>query len=106
MGEIEDEHDQEEGPQIVEAADGTLNVDARASVEELEELLGCDLLPEEEDEYVDTVGGLVFSLLGRVPRRGEIIRHPDGVEFEVIDADPRRIRRMRIRQSKTAAAEG
>jgi CBS domain containing-hemolysin-like protein len=106
VGEIEDEHDQEEGPQIVEGADGTLAVDARAPVEELEALLGCDLLPEEEDEYVDTVGGLLFSLLGRVPRRGEIIRHPDGVEFEVTEADPRRIKRMRIRRSAPAAADG
>ncbi len=106
VGEIEDEHDQEEGPQIVEGADGTLAVDARAPVEKLEALLECDLLPEEEDDYVDTVGGLVFSLLGRVPRRGEIIRHPDGVEFEVTEADPRRIKRMRIRRSAPAAAEG
>jgi CBS domain containing-hemolysin-like protein len=97
VGEIEDEHDQAEAPQIVEAADGTLEVDARTPIEELENRIALDLLPEQQDEDIDTVGGLVFSVLGRVPRRGELIGHPAGFEFEVIDADPRRIKRLKIR---------
>ncbi|MBT7746004.1 MAG: magnesium/cobalt efflux protein, partial [Alphaproteobacteria bacterium] len=97
VGEIEDEHDEEEGPLIVVHADGTLDADARAPIAELEERVGLDLLPDEQDEDVDTLGGLVFSLLGRVPQRGELIAHPTGLEFEITDADPRRIKRLRVR---------
>ena len=62
-----------------------------------ENRVGLDLLPDEQDEDVDTLGGLVFSLLGRVPQRGELIAHATGLEFEIIDADPRRIKRLRVR---------
>jgi magnesium and cobalt transporter len=97
VGEIEDEHDEEEGPQIVAREDGTLDADARTPIDELENRVGLDLLPDAQDEDVDTLGGLVFSLLGRVPQRGELIEHESGLEFEIIDADPRRIKRMRVR---------
>ncbi len=106
VGEIEDEHDPEGGPNIVQRSDGTLVVSARTPLEELEKELACDLLPEEEDLYVDTVGGLVFSLLGRVPQRGEVVRHPDGVEFEVTEADARRIKRLRVRPTPRVAGDG
>jgi CBS domain containing-hemolysin-like protein len=102
VGEIQDEHDVIEGPLLVENADGSFDADARAEVEELEQLVGVDLLPEDWEEEVDTLGGLVFSLLGRVPRRGEVVGHPVGLEFEVIDADPRRIKRLRVRRQPKA----
>ena len=104
VGEIEDEHDEELTPLIVPQPSGTLDVDARCLVEDLEARVGIDLLPPDREEYVDTVGGLVFSLAGRVPTRGEIIAHPDGLEFEVVDVDARRLKRVRVRKSKPAPA--
>ena len=97
VGEIEDEHDRTEEPAIEERPDGTLVADARADIDEFEARVGVDLLPEERDEDVETLGGFVFSLFGRVPQRGELIVHPSGLEFEVLDADPRRVKRLRIR---------
>ncbi len=97
VGEIEDEHDQVEGPLIVERPDGSLVADARAAIAELESRVGCDLLPDERDEEVDSLGGLVFSLVGRVPQRGEVVAHAAGLEFVVLDADPRRIKRIQVR---------
>ena len=101
VGEIADEHDEEEDL-VVPADDGYI-VSARAPLEDVENLLGVDLLPREQDEDVDTVGGFIFTMLGRVPVRGEVVRHDAGYEFEILDADPRRIRRLRIRR---AAAGG
>jgi CBS domain containing-hemolysin-like protein len=98
VGDIEDEHDEQEGPLIVVGANGMLEADARASIEELEALVEMDLLPEEEDEEVDTVGGLVFQLAGQIPARGEIISHSGGLDFEIIDADPRKVKKVRIRR--------
>lgn len=97
VGEIEDEHDVEEGPNLIERPDGTLEANARMPIEELEERLGCELRGEIEEENVDTLAGLVFALVGRVPQRGELITHPSGIEFEVLDADPRRLRRLKVR---------
>lgn len=99
VGDIQDEHDTVEEPMIVEHADGAYDVDARAELEEFEALVGCDLLPAEDDEEIDTVGGMVFSLIGRVPQRGEVVTHPCGLEIEVVDADPRRIKRLRVRKT-------
>jgi CBS domain containing-hemolysin-like protein len=97
VGEIEDEHDEAEGPTLVERADGSLIADARTPIEVLEEHQGARLRPAGDQEEVDTLGGLVSSLAGRVPKRGEVIAHPLGIEFEVLDADPRRIKRLRVR---------
>lgn len=97
VGEIEDEHDQVEAPTIEERPDGTLVADGRADIDEFEARVGVDLLPEEREEDIDTLGGFVFSLFGRVPQRGELISHPSGLEFEVLDADPRRVKRLRVR---------
>ena len=97
VGEIEDEHDQNDDPALTPAADGSLIADARVTIEHLEETVGPILDYDEEREDIDTLGGLVFSLAGRVPIRGELIRHSSGVEFEVLEADPRRIRRLRLR---------
>ena len=70
--------------------------DARTTIEDLEEMVG-PLAAEEDREDIDTLGGLVFSLAGRVPMRGELIHHQSGLEFEVLDADPRRIKKLRLR---------
>ena len=97
VGEIEDEHDDAEPPMLIERPDGSIIADARTPIAVLEEQQGTRLRAEGDDEAVDTLGGLVFTLAGRVPKRGEIIAHPDGIEFEVLDADPRRIKRLRLR---------
>jgi CBS domain containing-hemolysin-like protein len=96
VGEIEDEHDEAEAAHIVQDPKLGLVTAARTPVRELESHLGCKLLKPEEAEDIDTLGGLVFALLGRVPARGELIRHPAGIEFEVLDADPRRVKKLRI----------
>jgi len=97
VGEFDDEHDAAQ-PMIIEHPDGSIDADARAEIEEFEQRYGVDLAPDETDEEVDTLGGLVFSLTGRVPRRGEKVRHPKGLEFEVVDADFRRVKRLRVRR--------
>ncbi|AVM75330.1 Hemolysin C [Magnetospirillum gryphiswaldense MSR-1] len=97
VGEIEDEHDEHDDPVMSIAADGTIEADARASIEEFEAALGAVLTDEERDE-VDTLGGLVFFIAGRIPSRGELIVHSSGLEFEVVDADPRRIKWLRVRR--------
>jgi CBS domain containing-hemolysin-like protein len=104
VGEIEDEHDVADRPRLTERADGTLIVDARTPIEVLEERQGTRLRPTAEQEEVDTLGGLVSSLAGRVPKRGEVIAHPSGIEFEVLDADPRRIKRLRVRNPPGATS--
>ncbi|MFQ5953538.1 MAG: hemolysin family protein [Kiloniellales bacterium] len=96
VGEIEDEFDVVEGPKLVIQPDQTLQADARATIEEFEEMVG-PVLSDEERADVDTLGGLVFSLAGRVPSRGELVTHPSGVEFEVLAADQRRIKHLRVR---------
>jgi CBS domain containing-hemolysin-like protein len=102
VGEIEDEHDVAEAPKLMPRPDGTIFADARATIEEFEDWSGPILESEERDE-IDTVGGVVFALAGRVPARGEIIFHDAGLEFEIIDADSRRIKRVRVKRSKMAA---
>ncbi len=95
VGEIEDEHDLDAEPRLVPNADGSFTADARVTLDMLEGLAGT-AIPEEDREDIDTLGGLVFSLAGRVPVRGELIRHPLGLEFEILDADPRRIKSLRV----------
>lgn len=99
VGDIEDEHDKAEGPLLVELSDGTIEADGRTEIEEFEDRYGVDLLPDEIDEDTDTLGGLVFALLGRVPRKGEKVLHAGcGLEFEVVEADPRRVKRLLVRR--------
>jgi CBS domain containing-hemolysin-like protein len=98
VGEIEDEHDVSEVPKLDMGSDGTMIADARATIEDFEALVGPVLSEEEREEDIDTLGGLLFSLAGRVPSRGELVEHPDsGISFEVLEADPRRIKRLRLR---------
>jgi CBS domain containing-hemolysin-like protein len=96
IGEIEDEHDVVRGPHLVERPDGTLLADARTKVEDFEQRVGPILTEEERDADIDTLGGLVTSLTDRVPSRGELVSHPSGLAFEILDADPRRIKRLRV----------
>ena len=103
VGDIEDEHDEADAPTIRPRGAQMWDVDARAPIEDLEELCARELVLPEAAEEVDTLGGLVFALAGRVPERGEIIIHPQGVEFEVIDADPRRVKRMIVRAKEPPA---
>ena len=95
VGDIRDEHDEDEEPVLKRTQGGRWDVDARIELAALAERTGLDLALPDED--ADTLGGLVFLLTGRVPVRGEVVRHPAGVEFEVADADPRRIKRVLIR---------
>ncbi len=103
VGELEDEHDRAGHPQLVENADGSIDADGRVYLEELEEKLDLELLDGEDRDEADTLAGLIFTLVDRVPTRGEIVAHPRGLEFEVLDADPRRIKRVRIRRVPPSA---
>lgn len=100
VGNIEDEHDDDEEVNIV--SDPKLGVVAagRTEIEELEKHLKLKLTPEDEESDVDTLGGLIFSMLGRVPARGELIHHPSGIEFEILDADPRRVKKVKIHPAR------
>jgi CBS domain containing-hemolysin-like protein len=108
VGEISDEHDVEDEPLILTDPRLGLIADARLPIEELERHLGLELVSDEQEEDIDTLGGLVFSIAGRIPARGELVHHASGIEFEVLEADPRRIKRLRIHvppAPETAEAE-
>jgi magnesium and cobalt transporter len=111
VGEIGDEHDEEDDQLWSRESENVYLVQARLDLEEFEDEIGVKLVKDEFAEEVDTLGGLLFRLAGRVPVRGEVIIHPDGHEFEVLDADARKVKRLRIRvrhaghEQKAAAAE-
>lgn len=98
VGEIGDEHDDEDGPMIRAVQDGVFLADARADLDEVRQVLGNRFRVGDYDEDVDTLGGLLFAILGRVPVRGEMVTSEDlpGWEIEVVDADPRRIKTVRM----------
>ena len=108
VGDIEDEHDVAEAANIVEDAKNGIIARARTPVRELEERLAVGLLTPEEEADIETLGGLVANIAGRVPVRGEFVRHPSGIEFEVLDADPRRVKRLKIHdhRAETDASTG
>jgi CBS domain containing-hemolysin-like protein len=95
VGDIEDEHDEDE-PMVIRTGDGIYVVDAKAEIEDVAAMVGEGFKPGEHAEYVDTIGGLIFNALGRVPTRGEVVQAIPGYEFHVLDADPRRVKRVRI----------
>ena len=103
VGEIDDEHDEAATSRIVNRPGGVLEVDGRVPLEALEAVLETELATPAEEEEIETAAGLVTALAGRVPERGEVIVHPAGFEFEVTDADPRRVKRLRVRRSGEAA---
>jgi len=103
VGDIEDEHDEDDAEvKTLSTKAGVTywEADARVTIDDFETVLGRDFASADEEDDVDTLGGLVFTLAGRVPERGEVIHHIGGLEFEVIDADPRRVKRLRIQNSK------
>ena len=104
VGDISDEHDTDEDLAIKPVEDKIYAADGRVDLAGLEALLGVDLLPEDEEEEADTLAGLIFKIAGRVPTRGEIIRHDSGLEFEILDSDPRRVKRVRINARNVAQA--
>lgn len=104
VGDIEDEHDELESEimSVAAKAGGPVwEADARVSIEDFEQTIGREFATPDEEEDVDTLGGLIFTMAGRVPERGEIIKHADGLEFEIIDADPRRLKRLRITDTRS-----
>lgn len=103
IGQIEDEHDEAEGGLCVAEKPGQWLIQARAPLEEVAAETGLDLSTGEEGDEVDTLGGLIFMLVGRVPVRGEVIPHDSGAEFEIVEADPRRIKRVRLRLPQARA---
>ena len=98
VGNISDEHDTDDDATWVEVNPGVYICQSRASLEEFEKVLGVDLASDTDDDEIDTLGGLVFMMTGRVPVRGEVISHPSGYDFEVIEADPRKIKKLRVYQ--------
>ena len=97
VGDIEDEHDEAEPIAVSSKGPGLWDAEARVSIDEFEAITGTRVTSDSDDDDIETLGGLVFTLAGRIPERGEVIPHPDGMEFEVLDADPRRIKRLRAR---------
>lgn len=104
LGAIDDEHDIETAL-VSERVIGAFDADGRAPIDQLEAKLGASLaLPDHEDEF-DTAAGLAVALAGRLPQRGEILRHPSGFDVEIVDADPRRVKRIRLRRAADVAAK-
>ncbi|PIE15450.1 MAG: magnesium/cobalt efflux protein [Rhodobacterales bacterium] len=106
IGEIEDEHDLEGDQLWVKEPTGCYLAQARTPLEDFGAEIGVDLRLSQEDDEIDTLGGLVFLLCGHVPARGEVVIHPNGAEFEVVDADPRRIKRLRVRVGNAQVPAG
>ena len=96
VGEIDDEHDIDQNPKLITLSEGCYIADARYEITLFSEKINLKLSNRHIDEDIETLGGLVFSLAGRVPGRGELIEHPNGIQFEILEADSRRIRRLRI----------
>jgi CBS domain containing-hemolysin-like protein len=105
VGEIEDEHDEAGGLTVLRQPDGSFLADGRAQIEDVVAVVGKDFDIGDAASDVDTLGGYVVTLIGRVPVRGELIRGPDSLEFQILDADPRRIKKIRIYRSAAARAE-
>jgi CBS domain containing-hemolysin-like protein len=105
VGEIDDEHDEAARAQVVARSGGVYEADGRAPLEDLESALGLPLIPPDFDEDIDTVAGLLGALAGRVPQRGEVIAHPSGLDFEIVEADPRRVKRVRVRPAAASAEQ-
>jgi CBS domain containing-hemolysin-like protein len=101
VGDIEDEHDDDE-PMITQAGDGVFIVDGKAEIDDVAKMIGGEFAAGEHGESVDTIGGMIFNTLGRVPARGEVVQAIPGFEFHVLDADPRRVKRVRIVHSLKA----
>ncbi len=100
-GEIEDEHDEQNMPMLIKTSPNSFEASARVEIQEFEKISKINFLKDYNNEDVDTLGGLVVAIAGRVPQRGEIIKHESGLTFEINDADPRRIKSIKITSSKS-----
>jgi CBS domain containing-hemolysin-like protein len=102
VGEIEDEHDLDEDPVVLRVADGIYIADARAELDDAAKVIGPGFQVGEKSDDIDTIGGLVFAATGRIPPKGEVVEAVNGFDFEVLEADPRRIKRVKIRDRSRA----
>lgn len=105
VGDIDDEHDTDVSDNIVARPGGVFEADGRASVEALEKRTGAKFTLEDHEGDVESVAGLVAAIAARVPQRGEVLRHPAGFDFEILDADPRRVKRLRVRPAPVVREE-
>ncbi len=99
-GEIEDEHDEKNLPMLIKTSANTFEASARVEIDELQKVTNVKFLDINENEDIDTLGGLIFSIAGRVPQRGEIIKHSSGITFEIKDADPMKIKSVKVSTNK------
>ena len=99
-GEIEDEHDEKNLPMLIKSSLNTFEASARIEIDELQKVTNVEFLNSNDNEDVDTLGGLIFSIIGRVPQRGEIIKHTSGTTFEIKDADPMKIKSVKVTTPK------
>ncbi len=95
-GEIEDEHDEKNLPMLIKSSVNTFEASARVEIDELQKVTNVNFLNMNENEDIDTLGGLIFSIAGRIPQRGEIIKHYSGTTFEIKDADPMKIKSVKV----------
>jgi hemolysin (HlyC) family protein len=105
VGEIADEHDEDELPAVVRQGDGSFVADARANLDDVVAAVGSEFTVGEAAADVDTIGGYLMAQVGRLPLRGELVRGPEGFEIEVLDSDPRRIKKVRIHRRKDRPIE-
>ena len=104
VGDIADEHDSDDEEELIrKQAENIYVADARINISSLDQMFGVDLLSAEEEDEADSLGGLIFEMCGRVPTRGEIIKHACGLEFEIMETDPRRVKKVRIHVKKSPA---
>lgn len=97
VGDIADEHDADDEAELIRKQEDNVYVaDARISISTLDQMFSVDLLPDDKEDEADTLGGLIFEMDGRVPSRGELIKHASGLEFEIMERDPRRVKKVRI----------
>ena len=99
-GEIEDEHDEKNLPMLIKSSLNTFEASARIEIDELQKVTNVEFLNSYDNDDIDTLGGLIFSIIGRVPQRGEIIKHTSGTTFEIKDADPMKIKSVKITTPK------
>ena len=99
-GEIEDEHDEKNLPMLIKSSQNTFEASARIEIDELQKVTNVEFLNSYDNDDVDTLGGLIFSITGRVPQRGEIIKHSSGTTFEIKDADPMKIKSVKVTTPK------
>ena len=99
-GEIEDEHDEKSLPMLIKTSSNTIEASSRVEISEFQKVTNIDFFEDIENDDVDTLGGLIFAIAGRVPQRGEIIKHKSGIIFEIKDADPMKVKSVKVTTPK------